>query len=232
MLGYDVDAGMTSVGLQSQTLPSENADVAVPTSQAVPLVIDDATADVLFRQARTVQAFSADPVADQDVHAAYDLMRWGPTAMNISPLRYLIVRSPESRERLVQHMAGSNQPKTKTAPLTIIVAADPAFHTRMDVLSPHLSEVAAGLAAAPEARAEMARMNALLQLGYFIPALRAVGLHVGPMTGFDAAAVDAEFFAESQWQSLVVMNVGQPAAEGAHYPRAARLEPAEVSATI
>ncbi len=224
-----VDTGMTSAGPQSHTL---TIDDAAPTSLPAPLAIDDATADLLFRTARTVQAFSGEPVADEEVHAAYDLMRWGPTAMNISPMRYLIVRTPESRERLVQHMAGSNQAKTQSAPLTLVIAADPEFHTRMDVLAPHLSEVGAGLVSVPEARAEMAKMNGLLQLGYFIPALRAVGLHVGPMTGFDAAAVDAEFFADSRWLSMVVMNLGHPAAEGAHYPRAARLNPADVSHTI
>lgn len=224
---------MTSTQTEPRTAPVESALADTSQEQLLaPLKIDAATADLLFRAARTTNAFSEEPVADEEIHAAYDLTRWGPTAMNISPLRYLIVRSPQARERLVQHMAEGNQAKTLTAPLTVVVAADPNFHEQMKVLAPHRAEFAQNLAAAPEQRTAMARMNALIQVGFFITGLRAAGLHTGPMGGFDAAAIDSEFFSESQWQTLLVLNVGHPAAQGAHHPRAARLTPSAASQTV
>lgn len=222
---------MTSLG--TETRPDyATADFDGADETLAPLAIDDPTADLLFRAARTTNAFSDEQVTDEEVHAAYDLMRWGPTAMNITPLRYLIVRSPEARTRLVQHLAEGNQAKTLTAPLTVVVAADPNFHEQMSLLAPHRAEVAASLAPLSAQRGEMARMNTLIQLGYFITALRAAGLHIGPMGGFDAEAIDSEFFSDSQWQTVLVLNIGHPAAQGAHHPRAARLAPSAVSATV
>lgn len=205
---------------------------ALESDLAAVLAIDDATADLLFREARTVKRFSGEAVSDEQVHAAYDLVRWGPTAMNISPLRYLVVRSPEARERLLPYMWDGNHEGILAAPLTIVVAADPAFHTTMDRLAPHAGDTAAALAGQPEQREAMARTNALLQAGYLITGLRATGLHTGPMGIADAAGLDADLFAESGWKSLFLINLGHPATENATYPRAARLEATEVSATV
>jgi len=195
--------------------------------------IDDATADLLFREARTIKRFTDEEVTDAEIAAAYDLMRWGPTAMNISPLRYLVVRTPEARRRLTAHLGEGNHAGVLAAPVTLVVAADTAFHRHMDRLAPHMAGIAEHLDGQPEVREHMARMNAALQSGYFLTALRATGLQVGPMGIQDAAGLEADLFDDDAWRALHIVNVGRaPAAEGATYPRAARLEAAEVSRTL
>jgi 3-hydroxypropanoate dehydrogenase len=202
------------------------------------LVLDEQTADLLFREARTVNTFSDDEISDTQLAAVYDLVRWGPTAMNTSPMRVLVVRSPEGRARLAAHMAGGNRAKTERAPLSLVVATDVDFHEHMGRLAPHMTTVAEGLAGAPEARAAMARDNAFLQAGYLIVGLRAAGLHAGPMGGFDAAALDADLLAGTSWRSVLVINVGQAPAEHediptpATYPRQTRLDFTEVARTV
>lgn len=196
------------------------------------LEIDAATADLLFREARTVNSFAGEAVPDEKIQAAYDLVRWGPTAMNTLPLRLFLVRDAAARARLVEHLGDGNKAKTLAAPLTIVAAADPNFHEHLPVLAPHMEGAQERFeSAGEEMRAGMARTSALIQVGYFIVGLRAAGLHVGPMGGFDAAGVDAEFFAENGWKSAVVLNVGTPAGEGASYPRQTRLRFDEVSLT-
>lgn len=197
------------------------------------LEIDASTADLLFREARTVHAFEDEAVPDEKIQAAYDLVRWGPTAMNTLPLRLLVVRDPQARERLVEHMADGNKAKTLAAPLTIVAAADTNFHEHLPVLAPHMEGAKENFEAAGiETRTGMSRTSALIQVGYFIVGLRAAGLHVGPMGGFDAAGIDAEFFGENGWKSLVVINVGTPASEGATYPRQTRLTFEQASTTL
>ena len=188
------------------------------------LAIDAETADRLFRAAHTTHAFSDEPVTDTQIQAAWDLVRWAPTSMNILPLRLLVVRTPEAKQRLGVHMADFNRDKTLAAPVTIIAAADPAFHRHLPTLAPFREGLADQLDPQTELREGMARTNALIQIGYLIVGLRAAGLSVGPMTGFDAAGIDAEFFGDSGWRTLVAINVGYPADEGAHFPRQARLD--------
>lgn len=203
-----------------------------------PLLLDEETAGVLFRDARTVNTFAADDVTDAQLEAVYDLVRWGPTAMNISPLRLLVVRSPEARERLGAHMADGNRAKTLRAPLSIVVATDVDFHEQMPRLAPHMAGVAEGLAGAPATRVAMSRDNAFLQIGYLIVGLRAAGLHVGPMAGFDAAALDADLLEGTSWRSVLVLNVGQAPAEHddlgmpATWPRQTRLDWADAARTV
>lgn len=104
------------------------------------LVLDSAAQDLLFREARTANTFTDEPVTDEQVQAIYDLVKFGPTAFNQSPLRVVLVRSPEGRERLVQHMAEGNRPKTSTAPLVAILAADNEFHEELPALLPHFPQ--------------------------------------------------------------------------------------------
>lgn len=203
------------------------------TSELELLEIDASTADLLFREARTVNVFEDTAVPDEAIRAAYDLVRWGPTAMNTVPLRLLVVRDAAARARLAEHMADGNKSKTLAAPLTIVAAADPAFHEHLPRLAPHMEGARERFEAGGEAaRVGMARTSALIQVGYLVVGLRAAGLHVGPMGGFDAAGVDGEFFSENGWRSLVVINVGTPAGEGASYPRQTRLGFDEVSLTV
>ena len=140
------------------------------------------------------------------------------------PLRLLVVRTPEAKQRLGAHMADFNRDKTLAAPVTIVAAADPSFHQHLGTLAPFREGIAEQLDPQTDLREGMARTNALIQIGYLIVGLRAAGLSVGPMTGFDAAGIDAEFFGESGWRTLVAINVGYPADEGAHFPRQARLD--------
>lgn len=184
--------------------------------EAQGLAIDDLTADRLFRTARTVTTFADTEVTDEQLADVYDLIKWAPTAMNISPLRVLAVRTPQARQRLVGHMPEGNQERVATAPVTLVLAYDPEFHERLDVLTPHMPGAREMFAGDAVARAHAARTNALLQAGYLIVGLRAAGLSAGPMNG-DYDGIDAEFFAENGWKGFLVINVS--AAEGADTPR-------------
>jgi nitroreductase len=186
------------------------------------LAIDQDAQDLLFRQARTANAFTSEPVTDEQLRAVYDLVKWAPTSFNQQPLRVVLVRSPESRERLVPLMFDNNRDKTRNAPLTAILAADVDFHLHLPSLFPGFPQAKDVLFGDPAVREESARLNAALQVAYVIVGIRATGLAAGPMTGFDAAAVDREFFPEGNSRSLVVMNIGRPA-PGAWWDRLPRL---------
>jgi len=191
--------------------------------ETAPLAIDEAAADRIFRHARSTSLWTTDEVTDARLEAAWDLAKLGPTAMNTLPLRLLVVRSPEAKQRLSAHMAEGNKPKVEAAPVSLVLAADPAFHEHLDELFPVYPGIREQLAPATEVREQMARKNALLQAGYLIVALRAVGLATGPMDGMDADGIDGEFFADSGWKSLLVVNVGIADGEGSSHPRGKRL---------
>jgi len=196
------------------------------------LVVSPIVADLLFREAHTVSTFHDTDVPDEQIRAAYDLLRWGPTAMNTQPLRLLLVRSPQARANLAVHMSEGNRARVLGAPLTIVAAADTNFHENLDTLVPHLPHARDMFAGDAAGRETMARTSALIQVGYLIVSLRAAGLHAGPMGGMDAAAIDAEFFAENGWKSLLVINVGTPAGPASIRPRAPRLEFAQASSSV
>ncbi|GAA4721334.1 3-hydroxypropanoate dehydrogenase [Promicromonospora umidemergens] len=192
------------------------------TLEATGLAIDDATADRLFRTARTVTTYAELDVTEEQLAAVYDLIKWGPTSMNVSPLRMLVVRTPDARQRLVANMPEGNQERVATAPVTLVLAYDPEFHERLDVLAPHLPGAREIFAGDDTARADAARTNALLQAGYLIVGLRAAGLAAGPMHGiYDG--IDAEFFAENGWKGLLVVNVSVAEGADTSRPRAPRL---------
>jgi 3-hydroxypropanoate dehydrogenase len=176
------------------------------------LVLAPQAQQLLFTAARTANSFADEPVTDDQVRAIYDLVKWAPTAMNTQPLRVVLVRSPQARERLVAHMAEGNRAKTAAAPLVAILAADTDFHEHLDELLPYVQDPASRFAD-PAGREKVARFNATLQAGYFLLGVRAAGLAAGPMGGFDAAGVDAEFFAGSALKSLLVVNIGRPGAD-------------------
>ncbi|WP_324649638.1 malonic semialdehyde reductase [Georgenia sp. H159] len=191
---------------------------ALPAAAALPREI--------FHDAHTTHTFVDEPVDAAVVREVYEAVRWAPTAMNAQPLRLAVVRSGDARERLVAHMSEGNRAKTLAAPLTVVAAYDPAFHEHLDVLAPHRAGAREKLDGDPEFRDSFARTNGLIQLGYFILGLRGAGLHVGPMTGMDAAGIDAELFATSGWRTMAVVNAGRAPAEteGAVRPRAGRLD--------
>lgn len=200
------------------------------TASQTPLILDPAAQELLFRGARTANAFTGEPVGEEQVRAIYDLVRWAPTAMNAQPLRIVDVRSREARERLVPLMSEGNRAKTATAPLTLIAAADEDFHEHLPVTFPHRKGAREALRDSP-GRPAMARFNASLQLGYLILGIRAAGLAAGPMSGFDADAVEKEFFPEGNRRPIAVINAGRPAPD-AFRPRNPRLDAAQVITTV
>jgi 3-hydroxypropanoate dehydrogenase len=199
---------------------------------ALPAAVNDETADLLFREARSVETFGTDPVPDAQLAAAWDLAKWGPTSMNITPLRVLVVRSPEARERLAVHVNPGNRDRVLAAPVSLVLAADTRFHEHLPRLAPHRTAMVPGLEAAPERREAMARNNAWLGAGYLIVALRGVGLAVGPMGGMDTVGLDDDLLAGTGWRSFLVLNVGQASSSQAHHPRAPRLTYDEATRTL
>lgn len=202
------------------------------TSTAPSLLLDDDLQDVLFRSARSVRAFADAPVDDDVVAAVHDLVRWGPTAFNASPLRLLLVRTPEARARLASHMGAPNRQRVLDAPLSIVAAADTGFHHTLGELAPHMAGAAERFEADPESRVRIARDNAWLQAGYLVVGLRAAGLAVGPMSGMDAAGIDADLLAGSGWHALMVLNVGWPTSEDGTHPRGPRLDVERTTRTV
>ncbi len=182
--------------------------------------------DLLFREARTANTFTDEPVTDEQVAAIYDLVKYGPTAMNNQPLRIVLVRDGEPRERLLKHMADGNRDKTADAPLVAILAADTDFHELLPRTFPHFPG-ARDLSLDDEAREQAARFNATLQAAYFFLGVRAAGLAAGPMGGFDAHGLDGDFFEGTSLRSLVVVNIGK-SAENAWFDRLPRLALDEV----
>ncbi|CAM5566917.1 putative NADH dehydrogenase/NAD(P)H nitroreductase [Streptomyces avidinii] len=194
------------------------------------LVLDAAAQDLLFREARTANTFSDEPVTEEQVQAIYDLVKFGPTAFNQTPLRITLVRSPEARERLVKHMAEGNRAKTAAAPLVAILSADNEFHEELPQLLPHFPQAKDAFFAERPVREQSALVNATLQAAYFIVGVRAAGLAAGPMTGLDFAGVQKEFL-DGDHTPLMVVNIGKPG-DDAWFPRSPRLEFDQVITTV
>ena len=182
--------------------------------------------DALFAQAHTINTFSAEPVDPAVIAAVYEDIRWAPTQMNSQPMRLSLIHSPDAKQRLSPHMRRGNRDKTVAAPMTIIAAWDPNWHHYLNVLAPHREGAREKLEPDPAARQEIGQRSAHLQIGYLIVGLRAHGLQVGPMTGFNAAGVDEEFHTDTGWKTEVIINIGwKPNADDpdAVGPRAGRL---------
>lgn len=163
--------------------------------------------DQLFRQARTHNAWQDRPVSDELLHSLYDLARWGPTSANVSPGRFVFAKTPEGRERIARHASNANRPKILAAPVCVIVAYDLDFAQHLPVLFPHAPGAAAWFKD-PTVEQETAFRNSTLQGAYLIMAARALGLDCGPMSGFDNAALDAEFFPRARVRSNFLCNLG------------------------
>jgi len=149
--------------------------------------------DLLFRNARTHNAWLDKPVSEETLRQLYELMKWGPTSANCSPARILFLRTPEAKQRLLPTLAPGNMDKTMKAPVTAIIGYDAKFYDLLPKLFPH-ADARAWFADKPELAEVTARRNSSLQGAYFIIAARALGLDCGPMSGFDHAKVDHEFF--------------------------------------
>ena len=156
--------------------------------------LNDEALDRLFREARTHNAWQDRPVSDDTLRELYDLVKWGPTAANASPARFVFLRSRTAKERLRPALAPGNADKTMAAPVTVIVAYDLLFYRQLPKLFPHNPGMASLYATNPQLVETTARRNSSLQGAYLILAARALGLDCGPMSGFDNARLDEEFF--------------------------------------
>jgi len=195
------------------------------------IVLDEQAQDLLFREARTANAFTDEPVTDEQIAAIFELVKWAPTSMNTQPVRVVVVRSEEAKQRLLPHMAEGNRAKTAAAPATALLAADIDFHDELPRTFPHFPGARDLFAGDEEARARTAELNTGLQVGYAILGIRAAGLAAGPMTGFDADALSKEFFPDGRHRVLVAINIGKPA-ENAWHDRLPRLGFDEVVTTL
>jgi 3-hydroxypropanoate dehydrogenase len=159
-------------------------------------LINDAL-DVLFLEARTHSGWLDKPVPDELLHQLYDLTKFGPTSANSSPARIVFVRTAEGKERLKPALSPTNIEKTMQAPVTAIIAYDVKFYEQIPKLLPHNPAAREWFSGSPQMAETAAFRNGTLTGGYFILAARALGLDCGPMSGFDNAKVDAEFFSQS-----------------------------------
>jgi 3-hydroxypropanoate dehydrogenase len=164
-----------------------------PAELGRPVLTRDAI-DQLFRRARTHVAWQDRRVADETLRQIYDLLKWGPTSANCCPARILFLRTREAKERLRPALSPGNVDKTMAAPVTAILAYDERFYEKLPALFPHKPNVKDVYASSPELAEVTAFRNGTLQGAYFILAARSLGLDCGPMSGFDNAKVDAEFF--------------------------------------
>jgi 3-hydroxypropanoate dehydrogenase len=158
--------------------------------------LDDAALDAIFREARSSYSkWKAKPVSDETLRELYDLLKWGPTSANAEPARFAFLRTRESKERLRPALAPLNVEKTMSAPVTVIVAYDLRFYEQLPKLFPQKPGMKKLFEGGAELVESTARRNSSLQGAYMMIAARSLGLDCGPMSGFDNAKVDEEFFA-------------------------------------
>lgn len=195
--------------------------MAFDSAPARDLPLSEAALDQLFTGARTRNAWTDRPVAAATLRRLYDLTKYGPTAVNATPARFVFLASAEAKARLAPLMSEGNRAKTLQAPVNVIIGQDLAFADTLPVLFPH-APGARDWFADPAAARETAFRNASLQGGYFLLAARALGLDVGPMSGFDAEGVKAEFFAGTAIEPNFIVNLGYGTDE-ILFPRSPRL---------
>ena len=185
--------------------------------------LSDAALDQLFRQARTYNAWTDRPVDDALLHQLYDLLKFGPTSANTSPMRLVFVKSPEAKAKLSPFLSEANRAKTMEAPVTAIVAADHEFYEHLPRLFPH-ADARSWFVGSQSMIDQTAFRNSTLQGAYLILAARALGLDTGPMSGFDNAGVDAAFFAGTPVKSNFLVNLGYGDGSRNLFPRSPRLD--------
>jgi 3-hydroxypropanoate dehydrogenase len=184
----------------------------------------------LFHGARTHSAWLNRPIPVELLRKAYDLARLGPTSANGSPARFVFLTTPSAKARLQPTLAPGNVEKTMAAPATVIVAWDTEFHEKLPRLFPQF-DMRSYFAGNQALIHETAFRNSSLQAAYFILAARALGLDCGPMSGFDADKLNAEFFPDGKWKVNLLCNVGF-GDESKLFPRNPRLEFEEASVVL
>ena len=192
--------------------------------------LDEHALRTLFFEARTANGFLAGDVPRELLEKAIDIAELGPTSANTLPVRYVVVQSAEAKERLKPCVGATNLEKTMNAPATVIVAADLKFYENIPRTFPTRPQMAERFSPpeAAQATKAFARDNALLQMGYFILACRALGLDCGPMGGFDRDQTDAAFFPDGRFVSLYLINIGY-GDDSKGFPRLPRLPVSEIA---
>ncbi|MFZ1916198.1 MAG: malonic semialdehyde reductase [Terriglobales bacterium] len=179
---------------------------AIAATQPRTAVSNDAL-DQIFRQARTHNGWLPKPLPTEILRQIYDLAALGPTSANTTPARFVFLTTREAKERLRPALAPGNVEKTMAAPVTVIIAWDTEFHEKLPKLFPH-ADARPWFAGKPALIEETGFRNSSLEGAYFILAARALGLDCGPMSGFDQAKVNAEFFPDGKWKSNFLCNLG------------------------
>lgn len=170
--------------------------------------LSDDALDTIFRTARTHNAWEDKPVSDETLHRIYDLMKWGPTSANMSPARFVFVKSKEGKEKLKPALSAGNLEKTMAAPVTVVIGHDVEFYEHLPKLFPHAPEAKTWFNWSADWAAAHAFRNGSLQGAYFMIAARALGLDCGPMSGFDAAKVEEAFFPGGKIKANFLCNLG------------------------
>jgi 3-hydroxypropanoate dehydrogenase len=170
--------------------------------------IDETSRATLFKDARSQNGWRLDPVSDDQLAEAYDLAKWAPTSMNTQPMRLLFLRSADAKERLKPALAPTNVDKVMTAPVVAVIAFDTEFYTQLPRTFPHNPHAQAFFTGNQAMIEPTSFRNGSLQAAYLMLALRAVGLDLGPMSGFDPAKVNAEFFADTTWRVNLICGIG------------------------
>lgn len=171
-------------------------------------IVPESAQDQVFRNARTQNGFTSQPVTDDEIRAVYDLAKWGPTSMNTQPARFQFLRTAEAKARLAPLASPGNQPKILAAPVVVIIGHDMEFYEHLAKNFAH-NPNARGVFAGNDAMIQgTAFRNGTLQGAYLMVAARMLGLDCGPMSGFDAAKVDAEFWAGTKVKTNFLCNLG------------------------
>ncbi|PTY37430.1 malonic semialdehyde reductase [Saccharospirillum sp. MSK14-1] len=177
--------------------------------------IDSSAIQQVFTEARTHSFWQDKPVPDALLTELYDLVKLGPTSANCGPARLIFVRTPEGKERLKPALSSGNLDKTMSAPVTAILAFDNRFYEHLPDLFPH-ADARAWFTGNEAFAQKTALQNSSIQAGYLILAARALGLDAGPMGGFDADKVNAEFLNDRNWSVNMLINLGYGQSDKLH----------------
>lgn len=183
-------------------------------------VLNDAALNQLFREARTVHAFKDTPVSDEVIHQLYDLLKWGPTAFNAQPARYVFLKTAEAKAKLMPALMPNNVPQVQSAAVTVIVAQDTRFPEHLPTQFPGY-DAKPMFDANPAMTEATALRNSSMQGAYLIVAARALGLDSGAMSGFNPQLVNEAFFADGRFKANFLINLGVADTAGI-YPRGPR----------
>ena len=194
-------------------------------------IVDDAALAVMFTDARSQNGWRSDPVSDEELKAAYDIAKYGPTSMNTQPMRIVFLRSQEAKDRLAPALSPTNVPKVMAAPVVALIAFDTEFYTQLSRTFAHNPNAPGLFTGNPGLIEPTAFRNSSLQAAYYMLALRAVGLDVGPMSGFDPARVNEIFFSDSKWRINLICGIGHGDSEKV-MARLPRLDFEDVTSTI